>query len=140
MPQPCAVARLAFPPQLEHPNQARRSLRRAAPDLEQYRKSSRAPRGARGAIFDRTHELLDGRIKAPSESGRAAARRSRGGSEVTRLVVDAMHVIGARPSWWRDRPAAARALIARLQHLVAESGERVSVVLEGRPLPDRGHA
>ena len=59
MPQPCAVARLAFPPQLEHPNQARRSLRRAA-----------------------------------------------------------------------------RALITRLRHLVAESGERVSVVLEGRPLPD----
>ena len=68
---------------------------------------------------------------------RAAARRSRGGREVTRLVVDAMNVIGARPSgWWRDRPAAARALIARLQHLVAESGERVSVVLEGRQLPD----
>ncbi len=55
---------------------------------------------------------------------------------MTRLVVDAMNVIGARPSgWWRDRPAAARSLIERLQHLAAETGESVSVVLEGRPLP-----
>ena len=56
---------------------------------------------------------------------------------MTRLVVDAMNVIGARPSgWWRDRPAAGRSLIARLQHLAAESGESVSVVLEGRLLLD----
>ena len=35
-----------------------------------------------------------------------------------RLIVDGMNVIGSRPTgWWRDRPAAARRLIAQLQAL-----------------------
>ena len=74
-----------------------------------------------------------------------------------RLIVDGMNVIGSRPTgWWRDRPAAARRLIAQLQALalIADSeavsaehrnSEAVSaeqqishltVVLDGRPLPD----
>ncbi len=48
-----------------------------------------------------------------------------------------MNVIGARPSgWWRDRDAAARQLLARLQRFAADSGEEVILVLDGRPLPD----
>lgn len=53
------------------------------------------------------------------------------------LIVDAMNVIGSRPTgWWRDRPAAIRTLIARLQHLRAVDGDDVTVVVDGRPLDD----
>ncbi len=58
-------------------------------------------------------------------------RRDRG---VAMLVVDAANVIGARPSgWWRDRPGAARLLVARLRTAVAASRlpGPVIVVLEG---------
>jgi len=56
---------------------------------------------------------------------------------VRRLIVDGNNVIGSRPDgWWRDRPAAARRLIASLQQLARESGDRISVVLDGRPLDD----
>ena len=61
-----------------------------------------------------------------------------------RLIIDAMNVIGARPTgWWRDRDAAALRLVARLQALVAATGGEVTVVLDGRPvagLPEGGHA
>ena len=54
-----------------------------------------------------------------------------------RLVVDAMNVIGSRPDgWWRDRDAAARRLIARLQRLALADRREITVVLDGRPLPD----
>jgi predicted RNA-binding protein with PIN domain len=53
------------------------------------------------------------------------------------LVVDGMNVIGARPDgWWRDRPGATRRLLTRLQALHHEAGEAVTLVLDGRPLPD----
>ena len=53
-----------------------------------------------------------------------------------RLVVDAMNVIGSRPTgWWRDRPAAVRDLLGRLQSLVAVTGDDVVVVLDV-PQPD----
>src|SRR2546429_9285941 len=56
---------------------------------------------------------------------------------MTRYVVDGMNVIGARPDgWWRDRDAAARRLLVRLQHAVERSDDEISVVLAGRPLPD----
>jgi predicted RNA-binding protein with PIN domain len=49
-------------------------------------------------------------------------------------VVDAMNVIGSRPDgWWRDRPAAIERLVAQLDDWVAETGERVTVVLEQPP-------
>lgn len=53
------------------------------------------------------------------------------------LVVDGMNVIGTRPDgWWRDRAGAARRMLARLQALQAASGDPVTLVLDGRPLPD----
>jgi predicted RNA-binding protein with PIN domain len=51
---------------------------------------------------------------------------------MTRLLVDGMNVIGSRPDgWWRDRPAAMRALVARLAAL-AGGGDQVTVVFDGR--------
>ena len=51
------------------------------------------------------------------------------------LVVDAANVVGSRPNeWWRDRPGAARDLVARVRSAVV--GGRldapVVVVLEGK--------
>ncbi len=41
-----------------------------------------------------------------------------------RLVVDGMNVIGSRPDgWWRDRAAAARRLVGRLEALAEASGD-----------------
>ena len=55
---------------------------------------------------------------------------------MTRLVVDAMNVIGSRPNgWWRDRPGAIRDLLGRLQGLVTASGDEVFLVLDVAP-PD----
>jgi len=54
-----------------------------------------------------------------------------------RLIVDGNNVIGSRPDgWWRDRTGAARRLVAALQQLAAATGDRIAVVLDGRPLPD----
>jgi predicted RNA-binding protein with PIN domain len=53
------------------------------------------------------------------------------------LVVDGMNVIGTRPDgWWRDRAGATRRLLTRLQALRRVTGEPVTLVLDGRPLPD----
>ena len=55
---------------------------------------------------------------------------------VTRLVVDGMNVIGARPDgWWRDRDAAVRRLVERLQALAAAAGDEITAVFDGRPVP-----
>jgi predicted RNA-binding protein with PIN domain len=52
-----------------------------------------------------------------------------------RLIVDAMNVIGSRPDgWWRDRNGAAVRLIESLQRLARRTGDRIAVVLDGRPL------
>ncbi len=54
-----------------------------------------------------------------------------------RLIVDGNNVIGSRPDgWWRDRQGAARRLITGLQALAHRRGDRISVVLDGRPLAD----
>ena len=54
-----------------------------------------------------------------------------------RMIVDGNNVIGSRPDgWWRDRPGAARRLIASVQAFVARTGHQVAVVLDGRPLAD----
>ena len=53
------------------------------------------------------------------------------------LLVDGMNVIGSRPDgWWRDRDGAARRLWKSLSSLAAASGDDISVVFDGRPLPD----
>jgi predicted RNA-binding protein with PIN domain len=49
-------------------------------------------------------------------------------------VIDAMNVIGSRPDgWWRDRHAAIERLVAQLDDWAAETGDRVTVVLEQSP-------
>ena len=53
---------------------------------------------------------------------------------MARWLVDGMNVIGSRPTgWWRDRPGAMRALVARLDELAAATGDEVGVVFDGRP-------
>jgi predicted RNA-binding protein with PIN domain len=54
-----------------------------------------------------------------------------------RLIVDGNNVIGSRPDgWWRDRRGASRRLVASLQAIARTSDDKISVVLDGRPLPD----
>jgi nicotinic acid mononucleotide adenylyltransferase/predicted RNA-binding protein with PIN domain len=54
-----------------------------------------------------------------------------------RLIVDGNNLIGTRPDgWWRDREGASRRLVAELQGWARRSGDRIAVVLDGRPLPD----
>lgn len=56
---------------------------------------------------------------------------------MARLVVDGMNVIGSRPDgWWRDRHGAVRRLAARLQALASDGSPEVTLVLDGRPIPD----
>jgi predicted RNA-binding protein with PIN domain len=55
-------------------------------------------------------------------------------SEDRRLVVDAMNVIGSRPTgWWRDRRGAMAKLVQELAAYSAATGEPVTVVLDSRP-------
>jgi len=58
---------------------------------------------------------------------------------MARWLVDGMNVIGSRPDgWWRDRDGAVRRLVERLRLLAAEADDvtGVTLVLDGRPLPD----
>jgi predicted RNA-binding protein with PIN domain len=56
-----------------------------------------------------------------------------------RWVVDGMNVIGSRPSgWWRDRPAAMRELVDELKAFAEDTGEPVTVVLDGKPFELEG--
>ncbi len=56
---------------------------------------------------------------------------------MTRIIVDGMNVIGARPDgWWRDRDAAVWRLLRRLQDASARSGDAFTLVLDGRPIAD----
>jgi predicted RNA-binding protein with PIN domain len=51
-----------------------------------------------------------------------------------RLVVDAMNVIGSRPTgWWRDRRGAMAGLVEELAGYSAATGEPVTVVLDSGP-------
>src|SRR5215217_8856622 len=69
--------------------------------------------------------------------------RTKGGTAVTVLLVDAANVVGSRPDgWWRDREGAAERLLARLAGLVGRrligpdgadlTVEEVVAVVEGR--------
>ena len=56
---------------------------------------------------------------------------------MTRWLIDGMNVIGARPDgWWRDRPAAMRALATLLSAFAVEHGDAVAVVFDAGPLFD----
>jgi predicted RNA-binding protein with PIN domain len=53
------------------------------------------------------------------------------------VVVDGNNVMGSRPDgWWRDRPGAARRLVAQLGEWAARAGQDVLVVFDGAP-PDQ---
>jgi predicted RNA-binding protein with PIN domain len=53
------------------------------------------------------------------------------------LVVDAMNVIGSRPTgWWRDRDGALRGFVVRMRALAGETRDAYTVIADGRPLPD----
>lgn len=55
---------------------------------------------------------------------------------MTRLIVDAMNVIGSRPNgWWRDRDGAIRRFVDELQRYASADGRAITVVIDGRPLP-----
>jgi predicted RNA-binding protein with PIN domain len=59
------------------------------------------------------------------------------------VVVDGSNVIGTVPDgWWRDRPAAARRLLTRLQCLHARTGDEVFLVLDAvdPELPEGDHS
>jgi predicted RNA-binding protein with PIN domain len=51
-----------------------------------------------------------------------------------RLVVDAMNVIGSRPTgWWRDRRGAMAGLVDELSQYAVDTHEAVTVVLDSDP-------
>lgn len=83
-------------------------------------------------------------LELPEDLGAVSSTAARGGEHHLiapearrRLIVDGNNVIGSRPDgWWRDRPGAARRLVTALQALARRSGDRISVVLDGRPLAD----
>jgi predicted RNA-binding protein with PIN domain len=51
-----------------------------------------------------------------------------------RLVVDAMNVVGTRPTgWWRDRRGAMAELVDELASFSAATSQPVTVVLDSRP-------
>jgi predicted RNA-binding protein with PIN domain len=52
----------------------------------------------------------------------------------SRWLVDGMNVIGSRPDgWWRDRDAAMRRLVERLERFARDAEEAVTVVFDSRP-------
>jgi predicted RNA-binding protein with PIN domain len=54
--------------------------------------------------------------------------------EGTWWLVDGMNVVGSRPDgWWRDRTAAMRALVDRLETFAERDDRAVTVVFDGRP-------
>src|SRR6185436_1094848 len=56
---------------------------------------------------------------------------------MTTWIIDAMNVIGTRPTgWWRDRDGAVRRLVETIGRFVTVTGDRVTVVVDGRPGPD----
>jgi predicted RNA-binding protein with PIN domain/nicotinic acid mononucleotide adenylyltransferase len=70
-----------------------------------------------------------------STRARAGEHHLRAPGTRRRLIVDGNNVIGSRPDgWWRDLDGAARRLIAELQEHASRTGDRVAIVLDGRPL------
>jgi predicted RNA-binding protein with PIN domain len=58
---------------------------------------------------------------------------------VAEWIVDGNNVMGARPDgWWRDRRAAQRRLVARLEAFAAARDEPVTVIFDGAEHPAGG--
>ncbi len=60
----------------------------------------------------------------------------------SRIVVDGNNVMGTTPDgWWRDRPAAVRRLLTRLQCFHRQTGDEVVLVLDvpQSDLPEGDH-
>jgi nicotinic acid mononucleotide adenylyltransferase/predicted RNA-binding protein with PIN domain len=76
---------------------------------------------------------------APELTAVSSSRARRGEHDLIasrrRIIVDGNNVIGSRPDgWWRDREGASRRLVEELQALALRTGDRIAVVLDGRPL------
>jgi predicted RNA-binding protein with PIN domain len=91
------------------------------------------------------HDIVDAEaLELAADLGTVSSSAARAGEHHLiapdarrRLIVDGNNVIGSRPDgWWRDRAGATRRLVASLQDLALRSGDRISVVLDGRPLSD----
>ena len=96
-----------------------------------------APRSGFTVVGADVLELPEGLEEVSSTAARAGSHHFVPPEVRRRVIVDGNNVIGSRPDgWWRDRPGAARRLIAALQELARRGGDRISVVLDGRPLPD----
>src|SRR5690242_20378972 len=107
------------------------------------RRPDPAPRHRHRAAGGRRHPGSGARARRRGARGERGSRRdAAGGHEgdhvpvtgTRRWIVDGMNVIGSRPDgWWRDRPAAMRALAERLGAYAAETGDEVTVVFDGKP-------
>src|SRR4051812_19245673 len=86
--------------------------------------------GAETLVIDADHHAVSSTRARAGEHHLIAPEARR------RVIVDGNNVIGSKPDgWWRDRDGASRRLIERLQALARRSGDRIAVVLDGRPLP-----
>jgi nicotinic acid mononucleotide adenylyltransferase/predicted RNA-binding protein with PIN domain len=96
-----------------------------------------APRPGFTIVGAETLELPPGLGDVSSTAARTGSHHLIPPEVRRRVIVDGNNVIGSRPDgWWRDRKGAARRLIAALQALTRRTGDRISVVLDGRPLDD----
>jgi phosphopantetheine adenylyltransferase/predicted RNA-binding protein with PIN domain len=87
--------------------------------------------GAEVLAIDTGHEQVSSSRARAGEHDLIAPEARR------RVIVDGNNVIGSRPDgWWRDRDGASRRLVAELQTLSHRTGDRIAVVLDGRPLAD----
>ncbi len=95
------------------------------------------PRPGHGTDGARVLEIDSRHTHVSSTRARAGEHDLRAQDARRRVIVDGNNVIGSKPDgWWRDRPGATRRLVAQLQEHAAASGDRVAVVLDGRPLDD----
>ena len=72
----------------------------------------------------------------PAHGASAAPKRGASGyvGTVARWFIDAANVIGSRPDgWWRDRPAAARRLVAAVRAWAERESQEAVVVLDAGP-------
>ena len=96
-----------------------------------------APRPGFTIVDAEVLELPEGLEHVSSTAARLGSHHFVAPGARRRLIVDGHNVIGSRPDgWWRDRPGAARRLIAALQELAKRSSDQISVVLDGRPPVD----